>query len=140
MLFTFAAYLGTAMTVGPGGWLGGLWALIAVFIPSILLVQGALPFWDALRLAPAAQAALRGTNAAVVGIHLAALYDPVWIRGFTARRTSSSPSVPSDCCISGRRLLGSSSPWQRRRGLFFSAEAGPAWERSIQSGLSKEAY
>jgi len=80
-LFTFAAYLGAAMTVGPGGWLGGLLALIAIFIPSLLLVQGALPFWDVLRRTPAAQAALRGTNAAVVGILLAALYNPVWIKG-----------------------------------------------------------
>lgn len=80
-LFTFAAYLGAAMTVGPGGWLGAMLALVAIFIPSLLLVQGALPFWDLLRRAPAAQAALRGTNAAVVGILLAALYNPVWIKG-----------------------------------------------------------
>jgi len=69
------------MTVGSGGWFGGLLALIAIFIPSLLLVQGALPFWDVLRRASAAQAALRGTNAAVVGILLAALYNPVWIKG-----------------------------------------------------------
>ena len=80
-LFTFAAYLGTAMTVGPGGWLGGLWALAAIFLPSVLIVHGALPFWETLRRMPAAQAALRGTNAAVVGILLAALYDPVWTKG-----------------------------------------------------------
>ncbi len=80
-LFTFAAYLGAAMTVGPGGWIGGLLALVAIFIPSLLLVQGALPFWNILRRAPAAQAVLRGTNAAVVGILLAALYNPMWING-----------------------------------------------------------
>ena len=80
-LFTFAAYLGAAMAVGPGGLMGGLLALVAIFIPSLLLVQGALPFWAILRRAPAAQAALRGTNAAVVGILLAALYNPVWIKG-----------------------------------------------------------
>ncbi len=51
---------------------------IAVFFPSFLLVVGALPFWDALRARPAAQSALRGINAAVVGILLAALYTPVW--------------------------------------------------------------
>lgn len=79
-LFTFAAYLGAAMTVGPGGWPGGLLALIAIFMPSLLLVQGALPFWGILRRAPAAQAIMRGTNAAVVGILLAALYHPVWIK------------------------------------------------------------
>jgi chromate transporter len=80
-LFTFAAYLGTAMTAGAGGWLGGLWALAAIFLPSVLLVHGALPFWEGLRRMPAAQAALRGTNAAVVGLLLAALYDPVWTKG-----------------------------------------------------------
>lgn len=80
-LFTFAAYLGAAMTPAPGGWLGGLWALVAIFLPSVLLVQGALPFWERLRRMPAAQAALRGTNAAVVGLLLAALYNPVWSKG-----------------------------------------------------------
>lgn len=80
-LFTFAAYLGAAMTVGPGGWIGGLLALVAIFLPSVLLVQGALPFWETLRQMPMAQAALRGTNAAVVGILLAAMYDPVWTKG-----------------------------------------------------------
>jgi len=80
-LFTFAAYLGAAMTAGPGGWLGGLWTLVAVFLPSLLLVQGVLPFWARLSRIPLAQAALRGTNAAVVGLLLAALYDPVWTRG-----------------------------------------------------------
>ncbi len=80
-LFTFAAYLGAAMTVGPGGWLGGLWAVVAIFLPSLLLVQGVLPFWAKLSRIPLAQAALRGTNAAVVGLLLAALYDPVWSKG-----------------------------------------------------------
>ncbi|WP_431190024.1 chromate efflux transporter [Desulfurivibrio dismutans] len=80
-LFTFAAYLGTAMVPPtPGGWLGGLWALLAIFLPALLLVQGVLPFWESLRRAPVAQAALRGTNAAVVGLLLAALYDPVWTK------------------------------------------------------------
>jgi chromate transporter len=83
-LFTFAAYLGTVMTAPPGGWLGGLVCLVAIFVPAFLLVVGALPFWDRLRANPAAQSALAGVNAAVVGLLLAALYDPVWtsaIRG-----------------------------------------------------------
>jgi len=49
------------------------------FLPGILLLVGALPFWDALRARPMAQAAMRGVNAAVVGLLGAALYDPVWI-------------------------------------------------------------
>ena len=77
-LFTFAAYLGAVMGPSPNGWVGGALCLVAVFLPSFLLVFGALPFWAALRGEPRAQAALRGINAAVVGLLLAALYRPVW--------------------------------------------------------------
>lgn len=77
-LFTFAAFLGASMTVGPSGWVGGLVCLLAIFAPSFLLVMGALPFWEQLRRNPRAQTALMGVNAAVVGLLLAALYDPVW--------------------------------------------------------------
>lgn len=80
-LFTFAAYLGAAMTTAPNGWLGAALCLAAIFVPSFLLVAGALPFWEDLRRTPAAQAALRGVNAAVVGLLLAALYNPVWTAG-----------------------------------------------------------
>jgi chromate transporter len=51
---------------------------VAIFLPGLLLVSGMLPFWDALRARPAAQAAMRGANAAVVGILAAAFYDPIW--------------------------------------------------------------
>jgi chromate transporter len=77
-LFTFAAYLGAAMEPAPNGWAGAVICLLAVFLPSFLLVFGALPFWAQLRERPAAQTALRGVNAAVVGLLLAALYKPVW--------------------------------------------------------------
>jgi chromate transporter len=77
-LFTFAAYLGAVMEPRPNGWVGAALALAAIFLPAFLLVVGALPFWDALRARPAFQAALRGINAAVVGLLLAALYHPVW--------------------------------------------------------------
>jgi chromate transporter len=77
-LFTFAAFLGAAMTEGPNGWLGAAICLVAIFAPSFLLVIGALPFWEDLRRRPLAQASLRGVNAAVVGLLLAALYTPVW--------------------------------------------------------------
>lgn len=73
-LFTFAAYLGAIM----GGWFGAMVATIAIFLPAFLLVIGTLPFWDALRRKPNVQGALVGVNAAVVGILLAALYDPIW--------------------------------------------------------------
>jgi chromate transporter len=77
-LFTFSAYLGAVMAPWPNGWVGAAICLVAVFLPSFLLVFGALPFWAALRGNPRAQAALRGINAAVVGLLLAALYRPVW--------------------------------------------------------------
>lgn len=77
-LFAFAAYLGAAMGPGPSGVPGAALALVAIFLPGMLLVAGVLPFWDALRTRPLAQAAMRGTNAAVVGILGAALYDPLW--------------------------------------------------------------
>ena len=88
-LFTLCAYLGALLRVGPGGWLGAMWAVVAIFVPSILLVAGTLPFWQTLRSRPGAQAALRGANATVVGVLLAALYDPVWSAGITGVRSLS---------------------------------------------------
>ena len=76
-LFTFSAYLGTVMAV-PGSFTGGLYALVAIFLPSFFLVIGAMPFWDQLRSWSSFGGAIRGINAAVVGLLLAALYDPVW--------------------------------------------------------------
>ncbi len=77
-LFTFSAYLGAVSKPSPNGWLGGLIALVAIFLPSFLFVIGILPFWNRLRSMQSFQAALRGINAAVVGILLAALYQPIW--------------------------------------------------------------
>jgi len=76
-LFTFVGYLGAVIRVGPGGWLGGIWALGWVFAPALIIVLGVLPYWQKLRRIPAAQSALSGANAAVVGVLLAALIDPV---------------------------------------------------------------
>jgi chromate transporter len=77
-LFTFAAYLGAVMKSPLSGWIGGLICLVAIFLPSFLLVIGVMPFWSELRRHGAVQAALKGVNAAVVGLLLAALYTPVW--------------------------------------------------------------
>jgi chromate transporter len=77
-LFSFAAFLGAVMPAPLGGWLGGLALLAAIFVPSFLLVAGALPFWESLRQRDGIQRAMAGVNAAVVGILGAALYDPVW--------------------------------------------------------------
>lgn len=77
-LFTFAAYLGAVVGPEPHGVAGAAIALIALALPGLLLVYGTLPYWDAFRSRPLAQAAMRGTNAAVVGILGSALYNPVW--------------------------------------------------------------
>ena len=80
-LFTFASYLGTVTALTPNGWVGAAICLLAIFAPSFLLVIGALPFWDVLRHLRLVQKALHGVNAAVVGLLLAALYNPVWTSG-----------------------------------------------------------
>ena len=77
-LFAFAAYLGAVKGPTPNGVPGAALCLIAIFLPGLLVVTGALPFWSAFRRRIWAQAAMRGVNAAVVGILLAALYSPVW--------------------------------------------------------------
>jgi chromate transporter len=83
-LFTFSAYLGAVMGPTPNGWEGAMLCLAAMFLPAFLLVIGPLPFWDDLRRRPLAQSALRGVNAAVVGLLLAALYRPVWTSAITS--------------------------------------------------------
>jgi len=80
-LFSFAAYLG--VFAGPG-WAGGLWCLAAIYLPTFLLVVGALPHWQALRTRPGARGALAGANAIVVGLLLAALINPVATSALTA--------------------------------------------------------
>jgi chromate transporter len=80
-LFTFAAYLGAVMIPPPNGAIGASIVVVAIFAPSFLLVTGLLPFWDTLRQRQGMQATLRGVNAAVVGVLLAALYTPVWTSG-----------------------------------------------------------
>ena len=89
-LFTFSAYLGALVTPQPHGVAGAALGLFGIFLPGILILIGTLPFWDAFRRRPAAQAAMRGINAAVVGLLGAALYDPVW---------TSSVKAPSDLAI-----------------------------------------
>jgi chromate transporter len=86
-LFTFAAYLGAVVSPSPHGLTGSALGLVAIFLPGILILMGALPFWETFRKRPAAQATMRGVNAAVVGLLGAALYNPVW---------TSSVKVPSD--------------------------------------------
>jgi chromate transporter len=115
-LFTFAAYLGAVSAAPPGGWAGGLVALVAIFLPAWLLVLGALPFWDQLRARPDAQAALRGVNAVVVGVLLAALYDPVW---------TSAIKAPLDVALAlvcfGLLMVWKAPPWAV---VVFAAAAG----------------
>lgn len=111
-LFTFSSYLGTVMN----GWQGALIALIAMFLPSFLLITGSLPFWDAIRRRPNFQSVLKGINAAVVGILLAALFNPVWM---------SAIHNPYDFCLAiaafGLLMLWKLPPWVV---VLFSAAGG----------------
>jgi chromate transporter len=77
-LFTFGAFLGAAMDQPPNGVAGAALGLVAIFLPGLLALIAALPFWSSLQRRPAAQAAMRGANAAVVGVLAAALYSPLW--------------------------------------------------------------
>jgi chromate transporter len=85
-LFSFAAYLGAVALAPPNGIAGAAIALVSIFLPSALLIVGALPLWERLRRAPAARRALTGVNAAVVGLLAAALYDPVITAGIGSWR------------------------------------------------------
>ncbi|MDA7921833.1 chromate efflux transporter [Verrucomicrobiales bacterium] len=83
-LFTFSAYLGAIMDDVGGPWLMGSVCLVGIFLPAWLLVLGVMPFWSDLVKKPSLRAALIGTNAAVVGLLGAALYDPVWTKSITS--------------------------------------------------------
>ena len=105
-LFTFSAYLGAAMTPEPNGVPGAALTLIAIFVPSFLLAYVALGSWALLRSRPAVQATLRGVNAGVVGLLLAALYTPV----FTSAVTKSTDMALALVCI-GMLVVWKLPPW-----------------------------
>jgi len=77
-LFTFAAFLGASSNFYPNGWIGGLFCLVAVFLPSFLLIHGAYPYWEKIKQYQSMQNSIAGINASVVGLLLAAFYNPVW--------------------------------------------------------------
>jgi chromate transporter len=114
-LFTFAAYLGAVTRSGPTGLLGAVLALLAVFLPSALLVVGALPSWDRVRRAPRAARALAGVGAAVVGLLAATLVDPVVPQAVTSVRAAAVAAaafalltvrVPAWAVVAGATLAG----------------------------------
>jgi chromate transporter len=76
-LFSVAGYVGASQGYGPTGLTGGLIALFAIFLPSLLLVVGVLPFWDQLKREGWARGLVAGVGATVVGVLAAALWDPV---------------------------------------------------------------
>lgn len=76
-LFAFSAFLGSTAGIGPGGVIGGILALVAIYLPAWLLVLGVLPLWEILRKRAWAQKALVGANAVVVGLLFVALYHPL---------------------------------------------------------------
>jgi chromate transporter len=119
-LFSFAGYLGAvaAPLGGPGG---GVVALVAIYLPSFLLIFGVLPFWEALRTSPGFRRGLLGVNAAVVGLLAAALYSPVWTGavgtfadvavvalGLAALATGRVPPivVVAGCAVAGQLIAG----------------------------------
>jgi len=116
-LFTFAAYLGAVEGPAPNGPLGATLALGAVFLPGFLLVVGTLPFWAALRKQVGVRAALRGANATVVGLLLAALYTPVWT-GAVRRPTDAALALAAF----GLLVVGKAPPWM----VVLAAMAGGA--------------
>jgi chromate transporter len=95
-LFTFAAYLGATIQPEMFGILGATTALVAVFAPGLLVIVGIMPFWDSWRLIPTAQAALRGANAAVVGILTSVLYNTIMTSAIVR---------PQDIVIAGAALV-----------------------------------
>jgi chromate transporter len=80
-LFTFAAYLGAVSAAPHASAPWAIVALLAIFLPGLLLASAGMSLWSRLAHAPAAPAMLAGINAAVVGVLGAALYNPVWIAG-----------------------------------------------------------
>ena len=84
-LFTFAAYLGAVVEPSPHGAVGAVIGLVGIFLPGMLVLLAALPFWNTMRARSGAQAVMRGINAAVVGLLAAALYSPVWISSVNSR-------------------------------------------------------
>jgi chromate transporter len=85
-LFSIAAYVGAAAKAPPNGWLGALICLAGIYLSPLLLLAGTIPLWETLRRTRSAQAALRGANAAVTGILLAALFDPLWLTAIHSPR------------------------------------------------------
>ncbi|WP_339532647.1 chromate efflux transporter [Pseudomonas mucidolens] len=115
-LFTFAAFLGASMDT-PSGWVAGIVCLLAIFLPSFLLIFGALPFWEQLRRSARTQAALAGVSAAVVGLLLAALYQPVW---------TSAIGQPADFALALLALVALMF-WRLPPWLVVAASAGIGW-------------
>ena len=101
-LFTFAAYLGTVSVGSPSGVPGAAIALVAIFLPSFLLVFGTLPFWDLLRRSEGTRRALAGANAAVVGLLFAALVTPVWTSAIAGPADVVLAAVALAALLSGR--------------------------------------
>lgn len=93
-LFTFAAYLGAVVRTTPHGTPGAALGLVGIFLPGMLILLAALPYWDSLRQRSGARAVMAGVNAAVVGLLAAALYSPLW---------TSSVRTPADYALA---LLG----------------------------------
>jgi chromate transporter len=135
-LFTFAAYLGAVADVPPGGVAGTVIALVAIFLPGLLCLMGTLPFWHALRARPNAQAAMQGTNAAVVGLLGAALYNPVWMSAvqtpadFAVAATGFVLLIAWRAAVAGGGAVGDRRPRNRIRDIAVTVRTTPPSRRT----------
>ena len=122
-LFSFAAYLGAAMEAPPNGVLGAVLCLVAIYVPSSLLVIGAMPFWSRLRAHMTARAALAGVNAAVVGLLLAAFYDPVFLSAVAGSSLGGAAAVSLAAAAFVALELWKTPPWAVVAGAALVGEA-----------------
>lgn len=114
-VFAFSSYLGAVMTPEPNRLPGAALALVALYLPSLLMVMAVLPFFANLRTHPGIRAALRGINAAVIGILLVALYDPLWTNAITQPADLAGPSGLRTLGLLEAPLLAGGDPHRRRR-------------------------
>ena len=102
-MFAFSAYLGAIVSSDHHALLTAAVALVFMFLPGFLLVAAVLPFWQAIASKPKAGQVIAGVNAAVVGILIAALYDPIFLTGIASRADMAIASIAFGLLVVGKR-------------------------------------
>ena len=126
-LFSFSAYLGALEEPAPNGVAGAALALVAIYLPSFLLLGGVLPFWSSIRRHVRVQAALVGVSAAVVGVLAAALWDPILTGSIDT--VGDAAFAAGLLVLLGSCLSGRSSRWPPRPGR--SSSSGLRWAIAV---------